>query len=352
MLGKYPTLLTNEEVIELNGEDLNLDNFNFFGIIHTNKTENEPLLELSKVILEKEKYRKLFLEKSFKEYVVSNLKKSLGDIQKLKDIKELDDKSVLWITTYKWLLRNYIPYISNFPEVNYQIYDIPFLNEWGLCIDLLVKEFKKQNIDFIEAIETCERLGLITKKYVSVFCKTHNAHIVCPEDSNIVPIHDKDCEGQFFEGMIYEVSEDFKEFWFKDKGTTFELWFYYVIILYILEKYGSLDDCNILRNFEVFYRDNVDAMTELDIFIMFDDNTIYCECKNKERIKREIMLKQYGIMNKFNIKKGILACPNEFKSNRISKDIAKNEFRIYIIDDLLNKSKDEIFEELEKVFED
>ncbi len=326
------------------------------GLKYRGNPIDDGLYRLSKAILDKPKYRKLFLKNSFKELIFKKIRDKIKNIGELQDM-ELESDVVRWLTVYKWFLRKRIPFIRDFDEVTDFIFDgIPFLQEWNMSIDLLCNELKdeknKENhIDYIKALRKCKDMGLLNKKFSAVFCCSYNAHIVYNSKKNFTEtgcIHE-DCDGSYVEGCICEIDKDFIEFWFKDKGTTFELWFYYVLINYF---YNCLKkNYLIFRRMEVYYNKSSSPITEIDVLAAVDDRVIAGECKNTKSVNMEMILKFYGVMNMLGINYGVFACTSKYNENIIPKNEVFNKYGIVIIDNLMHKPKEYIFKELDKIFE-
>ncbi len=349
---KSESKLKHEEIFE-DEKDI----YSLQGLLYNGNPINDDIYYLSKTILNKPKYRKLFLKNSFKEVVFENIKSANGaSIEKLQDL-ELDSDAIRWLTIYKWILRKRIPFINDFEFVEGLVSkEVPFLQEWVMSIDLPIKllensKNEKENINYFDALMQCKKLGLLTEKYKSIFCLKYNAHIVHDLVKNFNEnglLHD-DCNGSFFEGCIYEIDNDFIEFWFKDKGTTFELWFYYTLMNYLHEKFKK--EYNIFRNMEVYYIKSTLQITEIDVLAVVAGGIIACECKNTADEDMGMILKFYGVMNMLGINYGIFACTSEYNEKIIPKNEVFNKYGIVIIDNLIHKSKDDIFKELDKIFE-
>jgi hypothetical protein len=309
------------------------------------------LYHLSKTILDKLKYRKLFLENSFKEVVLRKIKP-----EKLQNVK-LDSDVIRWLTIYKWILRKRIPFINDFESIEGLVSkEVPFLQEWVMSINLpfnLLKndKNKKDDINYFKALNKCKDMELLNEKYNTVFCPNYNAHIVYDSLKNFNKngmLHE-DCDDPPFEGCIYEIDRDFMEFWFKDKGTTFELWFYYVLMNYLHDG-GDIRDIKLIRSMEVYYINSTLPMTEIDVLAVVSNNIIACECKNTNKISIEMILKFYGVMKILGIPHGIFACTSKYNERIISKKDVFNNYGIIIVDDLIYKPKKDIFNELDKIF--
>ena len=331
--------------------NFSVGNYKFNGIVCYSMKDNnnhDSLVDLFEYLLNKPKYRKVFLKNSFKNIITQKL-----STKSLKSLDTIKNHQVAWISAYKWLLRDRIPYFPCFDRLEYKCYeDIPFLYEWGACLKSLVDYFNSEfDVDLIDAIKKCEELGLITKKYISIFCKEYSANIVYPPEYNL-KIHGEQCKGNKFEGIIYHIDSSFRDFWFKklESGKAFEVWFYYVVLFFVSENYDNPEDFYLLRNVLINLKDK-GTITDIDTFIMDrrKKSVIFGECKNG-KIDYSDILKFYALMKKFRAERGIFAIGDKYTKN-IDKDEIREEFGIYIIDDLLNKDKDTIFKELNEVFE-
>ncbi len=146
---------------------------------------------------------------------------------------------------------------------------------------------------------------------------------------------------EFIKNFTKKIEPKFNKKPHLNNGIVFELWVYYMVMEYFKNK-----DVKILRNVDVRYNGN--NITEIDLFVEYNNNYFIFECKNKF-VGSNTIFKLFGIMKILDICNGVIATTKKFKWNLEKEDILK-ECNIYILDELLEKDKNRIFKELKDIF--